>query len=287
MKQRMRSNVFGLFFAGALILTGCSSTQAASVTSTAPASFSPADALQIEQIDWHVDEAVDKEKRYLSFNYTNNSAYTILDVELKFKQKKGLTDEQYALFDDVKAKNKYLIEDNTTLHLKGYNRKVADPGETVTASPVVINGASYPVENMEQYALFEPDIMTIAFLGSDGKGYGVYYDYKNQKFSASSQGAQDLHVWSDSDLVKTLPDPDFTADTVSTDEEGDFFAEVFGVSPEGFDEYIKAVQEKGYTEDKRQYDDGYFASNSDGVKLILYYNAVEEQMNIHLENKAQ
>lgn len=232
-----------------------------------------------------MEEEVNDGERFLSFDYTNNSKYTILDVELKYEQKEGITQEQYALFDSLKEKNPYLIEDNQDIYIVGYNRKIAEPGKSVTTSPVVINGTSYIVENQEEYALFEPDIMTIAFIGPDGKGYGIYYDYKSKKFSASSAGSQELHAWSDSELAKLLPEPDFKADVVSTDEEDAFFVYVYGISSQDYKSYIKVVQEKGFTKEKLEFNTSYSADNDNGIKLSLYYDSIEEKMDIFLQKQ--
>jgi len=290
MTEKLSIKTVELCIAGAILLsTGCSSnaaegqTSAASKNSTA---FAPEEAIKIEDIDWKVEDAVNDGERFLSFNYTNNSSYTIMDVELKYRQKEGITDAEYALFDNLKAENEYLIEDNKKLYIFAYNRKIADPGETVTTSPVVINGTGYTVENMDQYNLFEPDIMTVAIMGPDGKGYGIYYDYKSEKFSASSQGAQDLHAWSDSNLAKTLPDPDFTADAVSSDKDDYFYVYTYGISSQDYKDYIKAVQEKGFTDEKEEYSSSYHAKNSDGIEVSLYYDGIEESMSICVEKKS-
>ena len=39
------------------------------------------DAIKIEDIDWNVTEGVMDGERFISFNYVNNSAYTIMEIE--------------------------------------------------------------------------------------------------------------------------------------------------------------------------------------------------------------
>lgn len=240
--------------------------------------FSAKDAIKIEDIDWNVTESILDGERFISFNYTNNSEYTILDVEMEFVQKESTTAEQLVAFDKIKEEQEWTDEELAEVYILGYNRKCAEPGETVTDSPCVINGTYTLVESMEQYEIMEPDMVTIAFIGDDGKGYAIYYDFKTQSYGESSKGAQEIQQWSDSEISSLLPKAEFKAVKVSSDDDDRFFFYAYGVSREEFEAYVEAVKANGFTEVGFEGSDSYRASNSDGFEANIKYNAVEETM---------
>lgn len=268
-------------------LTGCGSNESIpSGNSSKPVTaFSAKDAIKIEDILWDVTESVMDGDRFISFNYTNNSKYTILDVEMKFKKKDGTTAEQLTIFDDLKSTYNWSDEDVADTYILGYNRKCADPGETVSDSPCVINGTYILVETLEQYEIMEPDMVTIAFIGDDGKGYVLYYDFKTQAYGQSSQGGQNLQQWSKSKISSLLPKAEFKSVRVSSDDEDRFFFYAYGVSREAFEAYVEAVKLKGFTEVGFEGSKSYRATNTNGIETNITYNAVEETMTGSVEPK--
>lgn len=240
--------------------------------------FSAKDAIKIEDIDWYVTESVMDGERFVSFNYTNNSKYTILDVEMEFVQKSTVTKEQLSVFDELKDEREWTDEEISDIYVLGYNRKCAEPGETVSDSPLCINGTYTLVETIEQYEIMEPDMATIAFIGKDGKGYAVYYDFKTQTYGESSQGGQDLQQWSDSEISKLLPKTEAPAIKVSSDDEDRFYFYAYGVSRETFEKYVEAVKASGFTEVGFENSTSYRATNADGIEAHITYTAVEEKM---------
>lgn len=242
------------------------------------ADFSAKDAIKIENIDWNVTESVMDGDRFVSFNYTNNSEYTILDVEMNFVQKSNVTKEQLSVFDELKEEREWTDEEVSDIYILGYNRKCAEPGETVSDSPCCINGTYTLVENIEQYEIMQPDMITIAFIGKDGKGYTTYYDFKNKTYGQSSQGGIDIQEWSDSEISKLLPKAEAPAINVSSDYDDRFYFYAYGVSREVFEKYIEAVKANGFTDVAFENNDSYRATNTDGVEAHITYNAVEEEM---------
>lgn len=245
---------------------------------TRSSSFSAKDAIKIEDIEWSVAEGIIDGERFISFNYTNNSQYTIMDVEMEFRQKKDTTADQLTVFDNLKEEQGWSDEEVMQTYILGYNRKCADPGETVADSPCVINGTYRLVENMDQYEIMEPDMVSIAFIGDDGKGYTIYYDYKTQSYGESSQGAQDLHQWSESEICSLLPKAEYKAVIVSSDDDDWFFFKSFGISREEFDKYVASVKKNGFTEVEFEVNGSYMATNADGIEADISYNSVEETM---------
>lgn len=141
---------------------------------------------------------------------------------MKFKQKEGTIIDQLSVFDELKSPYEWSDEELAELYILGNNRKFFDHGETVPDSPCVVNGTYILVENMKQFEIMEPDIVDIAFIGDDGKGYVVYYDFKTQAYGQSSQGVRGLQQWSRSKINSLLPKVNFNATKVSSDDEDDF-----------------------------------------------------------------
>lgn len=287
---------FGILVLVAFSLIGCgnnnSSTHDGAATATKDAASistqvqsSPSEEvveehpIKIEDIDWSVEEGVIDGNRVIAFNYTNNSQYTIKDLEIKFVLKEGTTAEQLAVFDKFKDDYKLSDEDVVNIYIMGSNILFADPGETVADSPCTFNNILVPVENMEQYKLVEPDMATIDYIGKDGKLYEEHYDFKTQKYGDSTQGGKDMHEWSDSRICTRLPKADFREVIVSYDNEDySFFFFAYGVSREEFEAYGEACKEKGFTDDVSSGDFWFTASNADGYYVDMSYVADEESM---------
>lgn len=249
-------------------------------------SFNAKEAIKIEDIDWNVTESILDGERFISFNYTNNSKYTVLDVEVKFVQKEGITGEQLSVFNDLKEDREWSDEEVSEIYILGYNRKCADQGETVSDSPCVINGTYTLVENIEQYNLMEPEMFSIAFIGDDGKGYSVYYDYKTNSYGESSNGGQELQNWSNSSISNLIPKVEAKAIKVSSDDEDRFFFYSYGITREEFEVYVQKVKDKGFTDIGFEGTDSYRASNADGFEINITFTSVEETMTGCIEKKS-
>lgn len=277
MKKRFIS-IFCLGVTVFSILTGCNNSD----EETFSGNFSAKDAIKIEDLDWNIADSIIDGEKYVSFGYTNNSKYTILEFEIKFTQKDDVTDKQLSVFDSIVENS---LWEKTDIFITGDNRKCADPGETVSDSPCRINNTYTTVESMEQYEIMEPDTATILFIGPGNKGYVMYYDFKTQTYGESSQGGQDLQQWSDSNICKLLPRPNVPATTVSSDKEDYFFFYAYGVSKEMFDAYVEEVKANGFTEVGFESNTSYRATNSDGFEIQITYVSYEETMTGNIEKK--
>ena len=197
---------------------------------------------------------------------------------MEFVQKSDVTKEQLSVFDKLKEDREWTDKEVSDIYILGYNRKCSDPGETVSDSPLCINGTYTLVESIEQYEIMEPDMATIAFIGKDGKGYAMYYDFKTQTYGESSQGGQDIQQQSNSEISKFLPKAEAPAIKVSSDDEDRFYFYACGVSREAFKQYVEAVKANGFTEVGFENSTSYRATNADGIEANITYTAVEEKM---------
>lgn len=288
MKKGIISKITEVCISAASILSiGCTSAPAASAAASQQPSLAAAaeakNAIQIEDIDWKAEPGIVDDNRCISLNYTNHSSYTIMEMKIRFKLKAALTDEQRALFNDIKEKNEFIFsdeEDYTNMYLVGDNKKFADPGETVSDSPIGINGWLYAIDTDEQYQLFQPDIMTLIYIGDDGAGHGMQYDFKNQSYGTYSGQSSDLHQWGNGDLAKLLPQHDFRVTTVSTEKDDYYEAYAYGADVSEYNAYIEEVQKNGFDEEVSNYFPYFSAKNKDGIKCSVTIWANDETIMI-------
>ncbi len=241
------------------------------------------DAIKAEEIDWSAQETIMNGQRYLALTYTNNSEYTIIELEMKFTQKEPLTDEQKLLFSELQENLAYWEREFTELYITGRNLKMSDPGEMVGDKPLTLNGTGIKVENKEQFALVEPDMMTILFLGPDGKAYELYYDFKTQIYGESLEGGLNVQQTSDNPLSALLPEWEFRATWIDYDDEEEFELEAYGILRDEFERYVEAVKSLGFVLNSEEEGNGYRAYNSDGICITVAYSAMDELMEISVE----
>ena len=243
------------------VLTGCSK--------------SVSNPIKIEDIDWAVVNDNIWEQSTLSFNYTNNSKYTITDVELRFKLKENVTDEQLNIIDAP-------FGDVKDVFIIGYNRRFADPGETVVNSPCVINGTYTLVKNMDQLNLMEPDNIKISYIGKNNKMYATSYDYATKEYSEYGETI-DLITWPDSKISKSIPKPTAKVITTSTDEEDSFWFKIYDYTTKDVSDYITKCKDAGFNIELSEKKSSMYAKNSEGYELSLSYNDIEETLNGSVE----
>ena len=276
----MKKGFAGLVLSAVMIfsMTGCGD-------SAGFGEFSAKDAIKIEDIDWITTESILDGERIVSFNYTNKSKYTILDVEMEFTQKPDVTKEQMSAFDDYIEWRELTDEEINEIYILGYNRKVAEPNETVTDSPCCIDGTFTYVESASQLEAMEPNMVTIVFEGKDKKGYTIYYDFKSKTYSEATQGGIDLHQWSESEFAKQIPKMEAAAVTVNRDDEKEFYFRAFGISQSDYTNYVEAVKQNGFDNINYERDTRFDATSSNGNEITCTYTPIDEELSVRLYQK--
>lgn len=238
--------------------------------------------VKIEDIDWGVNESIIDGQRYPVFEYTNNSEYTIVDIEMKFTLKNDLTSEQLSVLNSAKEKYKWTDDKVNETYILGYNRKIVEPETSSKGSACVFNGTYQVVDEIEQYNLTEPDMVQIAYMKADGKVYSLYYDFKNREYTEDSVGIVAID-WSDGEIAKLISKPNVKVLKVSSDKEDKFSFSAFGVSNDIFAEYVNDCKNKKFTNVEFEGINGYRASDSNGYEVDVKYNANEETMNVTIK----
>lgn len=239
------------------------------------------DSIKIDEIDWTVDESVIDGSRDVAFSYTNNSPYSIFDLKLEFTQRADVTEEDRAVFDGV-YENKYWDTEPEDLYVVGYGRQYTEPGESTDPYWLSLCGTYTEVDSMEQYSLMEPSLMTIDYVGDDGKVYEEYYDFKTDKYSQSRKGGRSAVSWSDSELASMVPTVSSPVVTVDYDSEGMFSFKAADMSLDDYDSYVTQCKEKGFTDDSYESSGYYRASNEDGYEVTVSFSEYENVLSAYV-----
>lgn len=259
-------------------LCGCGE-KTTDVSKMSEEDFDATKAFSIDDIDWVVEETIVDGVRTVTLDYTNNTGYTILEVEIDYVLKDGVTREELAVFDEVKEEYEWSDEDVEELYIYSNNRRCAESGEHVGGYYSYINGLAY-VDNMEQMAVMDCDIMEICFVGPGDKAYTIYYDFRNDEFSEASSSPRQLHQWSEYEISDRLPTMDFVEVELSGDDEDRVHYHAYGVTNEDYNAYKDAVIAAGYVNDVFETDNSYDATNADGYEIDLYHYPHREDLSI-------
>ncbi len=87
--------------------------------------------------------------------------------------------------------------------------------------------------------------------------------------------------WS-STLAKMLPEPKSKVGEVQYDSSDEFWVEIANVSEEDFKLYVDECMEAGFNVDYEKWDDSFYADNSKGYSLDIYYDEDEKIMDVEL-----
>lgn len=275
---------------GVLSLTGCGT--AATGGSGAPAQTAPvknskagkADAIKAEDIELTVEDGFWYDERQPVMTYTNNSDFDIITVDIEWSQKEDMTDEQRStVFAEFMDSDFYTEDDFKEFVISAYKDQLVAPGETSMEAAVYLNRTGRNLENSDDFALFEPSIMKVAYLGGDGKAYLEYIDYKTGKTKDASKGGKDVSKWSDSDLAKRLPEIEAPVRIVTTDDEDSFWFETLGVTLDDFNAYVEKLKEKGFNQVDYEDDDEFRAHDKDGYEATVSFDEMECGIKGHLD----
>lgn len=274
----------------ALSLAGCSGGESAGENSNIGEGTSAVQeseaakegAVKVEDIDWRAEQSVVDGERVVAFTYTNNSKYPIFKVEIEFAQKGDATSEQIISAFEESLKDDYTDEDVKKLSMSAASsERIVAPGETLSGGELM-DSTYRDIDNLEQCNLMEPDMMTVDYIGDDGKLYEEYYDFKSGSYSLSSLSGKPAVSWSDGELASMLPKAEFDIVTVTVDSDY-FYFRAAGVERSEYDAYVAACKGKGFTESEESASTWFYASNAEGYRVSLSFSDENETMSGNIE----
>lgn len=273
----------------ALCLAGCaggegvnagSSGDGVSILGAAPGK---ADSIKVEEIDWSVEEGLVNGTRCVAFSYTNNTSFTVMEVEVRFDLREGLTDEELSVFDPV-FENPYWSTPAEKMYIIGASRVMAEPGEAPSAAACSLCGTFTYVTDPAQYELMEPSVMTVTYLGGDGRLYVEHYDYLTGKYSLSSNSGMQAVSWSTSELSSHLPALSAPVLVVTWDDENLFSFNAAGVDRTTYEAYLQACKDAGFVGDEISSASFFNAADAEGRDLLMNYSASNETLGVSLSS---
>lgn len=242
--------------------------------------------IKVEDIDWSIEEGIVDNKRCVLFSYTNKSDCTIADVELKFKAKDDISDEEKNKFySDIQKDFEFSDEDMNELKeeeisMSTGTERLVEPGETVDSVRCHYYSGSYYFNDISHYNLMQPDIMTIKYI--DGEDiYTEYYDFVSEKYSNDKKSESAIQ-WSGYDIGNEIDKPNSKRIEVSMDYDDSFDFDAYGISIDEFDEYVSSCKEKGFTENAVDQDGWYDADRKDGYSVLLDYDEENYKIDVHI-----
>lgn len=282
----MKKGFAGLVLSAVMIFsmtgTGCgeNGTESAESALTSETSESKEEhKIDISEIDWNVSASVVNGERITALNYTNNSDYPIIDFKIKFTQKPDLTEEEFAVLNDVKEKYEYEDNEIRDIYVAGESKKYTEPGQKVSDIPCEIDDW-YELDDISILDIMRPDMATIEYIDTDGKGYTMYYDFLNESYGKSSDGGQELQNWSDSELASMIPKPEAYKIDVSGSLDNWFSFDAYGMSFDAYTEYVEKLKANGFTSKYSTVSDNDFYGSKDDITVTVYYRADNEKIDV-------
>ena len=248
-------------------------------------------AFDLSLIDWHVESGIVEGERLVTFGYTNNTDYEVVDFDLEFKVKDDVTADQLEQYDELKEKAKDMEHDIGEITFQCMTSKCVAPGASVDGQPCGLDGTIEYYTDYDSYEVFTPDMMTAVL--SDGKKiYPVYYDFASQKTTAG-EDVIDAYTWSNSALAKAVPKPEVKYLVFDFETEDTLYAKAFGVSRDACGEYIEACKAMGFDKNIDDSDETYGATgtryftadNGEGIKVSVDYYPSDDEMQINVDRE--
>lgn len=120
-----------------------------------------------------------------------------------------------------------------------------------------------------------PLVLSLILIIPYGKTYNINY-YDAEKIE-----------WSDFILSNVLPEPESLLCETINNTEKNLTLYVYKTTLTQYNNYINKCKKNGFTIDIEQYNSSFYAYNSDGYKLYLYYYENEKKMTISVDSPIQ
>lgn len=232
--------------------------------------------LKIDDIVWSVDEGISDGERYVFLSYTNNTPYTITELEITFTEKATVSEEEKNTFlSDIQKLFEADEEEMADLRSRPVEMyastdRIAEPGTTVSNANCYYYQGYFYVKNINHYNLVEPDIATVKYV-DENTIHTAYYDLNSKKFTEDTE-TESAYQWSQTALSSKIPKPDAKVVKKNADDESAFHFDVCGWNREQFNAYTQACKDLGYTDESAGFEDVYYAFNAEGYKIYLSYD---------------
>lgn len=266
------------------IIGGCSSNNKKNNTNS---DLEKQSKINIEDIDWKVKQGIVDGDRYALLDYTNNTPYTITHFELTFEEKDDLKEEDKEKFykhikDVVNADDEGMEEiKNKKIEFYAKSNRIVNKNKTVKNQRVYYYSGIYYLQDASYINLADPSTATIEYISND-KIHKAYYDYKSKEYTEDEKTEKAIY-WTQGTFKDKLPKPKaqvIKKDYIDNKKSFSFVA--CGLTKDDYDSYVDKCKKMGYTVDADNFDDSYYAKNSEGYKIDIRYDADDFELNVSI-----
>lgn len=241
---------------------------------------------KIDQLDWQVDTGVVDGNRRVLMDYTNNSDYTIVELDLTFTQKSGVTEEQrQAELNHTKELLSLSDDDVSDIKdspLSAYVNSVVltHPGDTSTKQPCYYYGGIFYMQDISFYKLLTPDIATIRYIDNDTI-HTVSYDFKSKNYTEDTDTTPAKQT-SNNALLENVPM--ISSDYVEVDDYDDSVCITsYGISSSDYNQYVKEFEDIGYELDDEYYNTKCYIDRSTQKQVEFTYDSTAQSVECTVE----
>lgn len=250
--------------------------------------------INIKDIDWAVDEGIVDGKRFVLFNYTNNTPYTITELKMTFKEKASITEDDkskfYSYFEDVARKSGQTEKEvqeglqeikKLPISIKVDTQKLLEQGESAKSIKCNYFDGYVYVRDIAHYNLLEPDIATIKYIDND-KIFTMYYDFGSKKYTTEEE-TKLAYEWHDTPLSSKVvkPNAQLVENSLNSDRYYSFY--VYGYSVEEFNSYIEECKKLGFTIEPYNSNIMYSAENAEGYDIDITHDEDKNSMYVSID----
>lgn len=229
--------------------------------------------IDIDDIEYTITEGIVDGNRMPVFSYTNNSDYDIISLNIDYKIKDGVSSDELNSISEIKEKAESKSHDISETKINVFNDRYVPAGDKCENVPIYLDNTYSYVTDMSTTDLMTPDILKVMYV-KNGTIYSAYYDYKNEKMTYN-EDTRAAKSWSETDLAKSIPEPDSNVVIVDSDDDGYFRAIACHYTKDDYDKYVKKCKEAGYTKEQDSYESTkycrYTAKNDKGYEVEVYF----------------
>ncbi|MBR5366751.1 MAG: hypothetical protein IK132_10960 [Clostridia bacterium] len=235
--------------------------------------------IEIEQIEFTVDNEIYNGERKAFMQCTNNSPFTIYNIEISFIQKADVSEEQleqyYAdlieYFESDLSEEDYEELRQRKISMYAMSKRIIPSGKTINKIDLYYYSSYYYMRNLSHYDLVEPDIATIQYV-MNGKIYTEYYDFQSKKYSFE-EDAEEAYTWGKiSPLAELVTKPDVEICKIEYDRDDLFGFCAFGCSSDDYKAYVEDCRSRGFTIEADDFGDSYYAYDVNENRISVYYD---------------
>ncbi len=131
--------------------------------------------------------------------------------------------------------------------------------------------------------LFSVIMLIILLFSFSACSNNTNYELEDDEYLDTTEEQLPMLEWPDNELALLIPLPPSEYGEVEWEESDEVNICVYEISKDEYSQYIKDCAEAGFSIVTSEDDDSYYANNSDGYRLSLYYDDTETTMDITVE----